>query len=188
MIRQIKGIIIEKKEKFIVLDVNGLGFKIFLSQNNLEKLPPLGEEIHLFSFLKVSENNLELYGFLNKEELDFFEMVKNVRGIGAKASLEISSLGPIEKIKEKILDQDDKIFEGIPGIGKRKAMAIILELTGKIKDVSNKRSETVSNEAEEALINLGFSREKARFALKQVPEDIKEPEEKIKVALKILGK
>ena len=205
MIAYLQGKIVLKKEKYVVLDVKGVGYKVFLSKKVLSNLPVIeddlnpvrdyknkeeaqGEQISnrvkLFCFLNVRENAMELYGFLDQQEQDFFEILDGIRGIGPKAALEISSLGSLEKIKEKILSKDERLFEGIPGIGRKKAMAIILELTGKIRDIST----AGKDEAEEGLISLGFSRQKAKLALSKVSKDIKETEQRIKEALKILGK
>ncbi len=188
MISYLKGKIILKKEKFIVLDVNNIGYKVFVSKKTFSKLPEIGEVLEVFCFLNVRENALDLYGFLGSEELEFFKILEDIRGVGPKAALEISSLGPLEKIRERILAQDEKLFEEIPGIGRKKAMTIILELTGKIKDVSKKKKTADVDEAEEGLISLGFSREKAKAALSKIPKDIKDSEQRIKEALKILGK
>lgn len=187
MIAYLQGKLILKKEKFIILDVNGVGYKVFLSQKSISKLPGIGENLKLFCFLNVGENFLNLYGFLGEKELEFFEFLEQIRGIGPKAALEISSLGPLEKIKGKILSEDEKIFEGIPGIGKKKAMAIILELTGKIKSES-KKEKSAGDEVEDALLNLGFSKQKIKEALSKIPKEIKESQEKIKQALKFLGR
>ena len=187
MIAFLEGKIISKKERFIILDVNGVGYKVFVSRRTFSKLPKTGEKLKIFCFLDVRENSLTLYGFLKEEELEFFEILEKIRGVGPKGALEISSLGSLKEIKEKILSQDGKIFEKIPSIGKKKAMAIILELSGKIKDVSFKK-EKKSDEAEEALVSLGFSRQKAKEALKKVPNNVKNTEERVKYALKFLGK
>lgn len=189
MLSFLAGKIILKTEKFVVLKINGIGFKVFLSTKNLKKIKN-GQDLELFTFLDVKENSLNLYGFLNEKEMEFFEILKTVRGIGPKAALEISSLGPLEEIKEKILANDETIFEGISGIGKKKAMTIILELSGKIKQTTNfAKTSTDKDEAEQALINLGFSQKKVKEALSQVPKDIKkEPEQRIKQALKFLAK
>jgi len=190
MIAYLKGTIILKKEKFIILNVNGIGYKVFLSQKNLANLSLFesGKELEIFCFLNVKENGVDLYGFLSFEELEFFEILNGIRGIGPKAALEISSLGSLKNIKEKILSKDQNIFEGIPGIGKKKAMAIILELTGKIKDVSKDKKDVLPDEAEEALVGLGFSRQEAKRALLNISKDIKDPKERIKESLKFLGK
>jgi len=199
MISYLQGKIILKKEKFIILDVNNVGYKVFLSKKALSNLPEIEKPLKLFCFLNVKENIMDLYGFLNHKELEFFEILDNIRGVGPKAALEISSLGPLEKIKERILSKDETLFSEISGIGRKKAMTIILELTGKIRDISKApafakgtsaelgRSPT-ADEAEEALIGLGFPREKAKAALVEIPKNIKDSEQKIKQALKILGK
>lgn len=187
MISYLSGKIILKKEKFIILEVNGVGYKVFFSQKTLSKIPKIGQNLKVFCFLDVKENSLNLYGFLNSKELEFFEILETIRGVGPKAALEISSLGPLEKIKERILAQDEKLFEDIPGIGRKKAMTIILELSGKIKDISQREKNGELDEAEEALIGLGFPRQQVKEVLKKIPKDIKETEDKIKEALKILG-
>jgi len=187
MISYLSGKIILKKEKFVVLDVNGIGFKVFLSKKTLSQLPEIGQNLKLFCFLNIRENTMDLYGFLDQKELGFFEILESIRGIGPKAALEISSLGPLEKIKERILNQDEKLFEGISGIGKKKIQTIILELTGKIKEISKEKSQE-SEEAECALINLGFSKQQTKEALSKIPKEVKDTETKIKKALEILGK
>jgi len=201
MINYLQGKIILIKDKFITLDVNGVGYKIFLSKKSILNLPEIGQNLNpstklridgepsrtikLFCFQDVKETALDLYGFYDYEELEFFEILNNIRGIGPKVGLEISSLGPLEKIKEKILNQDEKIFEGIPGIGKKRTMTIILELTGKIKNISNtKKSE--ADEIEDALVNLGFPKQKVKEVLPQIPKEIKNTEERVKEGLKLL--
>ncbi len=212
MIRYLQGKIILKKEKFIVIDVNGVGYKVFVSKKTLSNISKvsqnfalakerkskekiqegeISEMVSIFCFLKVGENTLDLYGFLDEKELEFFEILENIRGVGPKASLEISSLGPLEKIKERILSQDRKLFEEIPGIGRKKAMTIVLELTGKIKDISKKDAllkKPRIDEAEESLVNLGFSRQRAREALLKISGETVGVDQKVKEALKILGK
>lgn len=184
MIAYLEGEIILKKDKFIVLKTGSVGYKVFLSKKALSILPQMGDSIKLYCFTNVKENGIDIYGFLNLEELDFFEILDSIRGVGPKAALEISSIGSLEKIKERVLAKDEKVFEGISGIGKKKAMTIILELTGKIKEISSPKDS--SDEAEEALIGLGFSRQKAKRALQDVPKGLK-AEERIKKALKLLG-
>ena len=189
MISYLEGKIFLKTEKFVILNVGGVGYKIFLSKKSLNKITKKGEKLKIFCFLNVRENSLELYGFLDFKELEFFEILNNISGVGPKAALEISSLGPLEKIKERILTQDEKIFEGIPGIGRKKAMTIILELSGKIKKFSEKKdSSSEDNDVESALISLGFSKKAVKEAIKKLPKNLKTSEEKIREALKLLGK
>lgn len=188
MISYLEGKIILKKDKFIILEVSNIGYKVFVSRATFYKLPEIGENLKLFCFQNVKEEALDLYGFFTYDELDFFEVLTDIRGVGPKAALEISALGSLDKIKDRILMQDEKIFEGIPGIGAKKAMTIILELTGKIKMLGGSKHKGPVDEAEDALSQLGFSRQQAKDALSRVPANIKNTEERIKLALKNLGK
>lgn len=187
MIAYLSGKIIFKKDKFVIIEVNNIGYKVFLSQQTLLRIPGIGENLKVFAFQNVREDALDLYGFLTYEELDFFEILNDIRGIGPKAALEISAVGPLEKIKDKILKQDENVFAGIPGIGQKRAMSIILELTGKIKMLGQKTKDS-ADEAENALLQLGFSKQQAKEALSQVSGNIKSAEDRIKLALKNLGK
>jgi len=186
MISFLDGKIILKKDKFIILEVNNVGYKVFLSRQTLLKLPEIGQNLKLFCFQNVKEEALDLYGFLTYENLEFFETLMDIRGVGPKSALDISDLGSLDKIKERILRQDEKIFEGIPGIGSKKAMTIILELTGKIKMLGSRKES--ADEAESALMQLGFSKQQAKEALSRVPAEVKNSEERIKLALKSLGR
>lgn len=186
MISYLSGNIILKKDKFIILEVNHVGYKVFLSRQALLTLPEIGADIKLFCFQNVKEEALDLYGFPAYEGLEFFETLMDIRGVGPKSALDISALGSLDKIKDRILKQDEKVFEGIPGIGAKKAMTIILELTGKIKMVGQKKGS--ADEAEDALTQLGFSKQQAKDALSKVPSNIKDSGERVKLALKSLGK
>lgn len=188
MIGYITGKIILKKEKFVILETGGVGYKVFLSRNTMGKLPENVDELTVFCFHNIREDASDLYGFLTYDEMEFFEILMDIRGVGPKAALEISSLGSLEKIKDRILKQDEKIFAGIPGIGAKKASTIILELTGKIKLLSGLKVKGSADPAEDALIQLGFSKQQAQEALGSVPPSIKDMEERVKVALKSLGR
>jgi len=189
MISYLEGKIILKEEKFVILNTNGVGFKVFLSEKNLEEIEE-GQEIKTFCFLDVRERALELYGFLKYQELELFESLKSISGVGSKVALKISSLGSLKEIKKDIEEKNTEVFEAIPGVGKKRAQKIILELTGKIeKEFGSKSSSGSKDEtAVQALINLGFSKKRAKKALSEIPDDIEKKEERIKEALKILGK
>ena len=185
MISYLHGKIILKKEKFIIIEVSGIGYQVFLSRQSLLKLPEIGEPCKVFCYQNVKEEALDLYGFLNYEELEFFEVFMEIRGVGPKSALDISALGSLDKIKDRILKQDEKIFEGIPGIGAKKAMTIILELTGKIQLLDGQKK-SAQDPAEDALAQLGFSKQQAREVLKNIQAD--SMEERVRLALKSLGK
>lgn len=187
MISYVNGKIILKKDRFVVIEVSNVGYKVFLSQKTLSNLPQTPDNIKLFCFHNIKEEASDLYGFLNYDELEFFEILNDIRGVGPKAALEISALGSLAKIKDKILAQDDKIFAGIHGIGSKKAMTIILELTGKIRLLDGHKKGS-SDPAEDALTQLGFSRQQAKDALSRVDSKVQDMEERVKLALKSLGR
>ncbi len=187
MISYLSGNIVLKKDKFAIIEVAGVGYQVFLSRQSLSKIPEMGAAIKLFCFHNVKETVSDLYGFLSYDELEFFEILMDIHGVGPKAALEISVLGPLAKIKDKILQQDEKIFSGIPGIGAKKASTIILELTGKIR-VMDGQKKSAADPAEDALVQLGFNKQQAREALDNVDPKVKDMEERIKLALKSLGK
>jgi len=170
-----------------MVETGGVGYKLFISRQTALNLPENAKDVKLFCFHNIKEDASDLYGFLTYEELEFFETLMEIHGVGPKAALEISVLGPLEKIKDKILAQDEKIFAGIPGIGLKKAQTIILELTGKIKLLSGQKK-GAADPVEDALTQLGFSKQQARDALAKVPANVKNMEEQIKLALKSLGK
>lgn len=187
MISYLQGKIIFKEERFVILDVKGVGYKVFVSQKALNKIPQKGQFLKLFCYLDVKEKALDLYGFFNPQELEFFETLIEIPSIGPKAALEVASIAPMEKIREAIEKEDEKIIKEIFNAGKKKAQIIILELSRKIKAVP-KEKPIFEDEAYQALINLGFSRPKVKEALAKIPKGIEETEKKIKEALKILGK
>jgi len=188
MIAYLEGKIILKKERFLILNVNGVGYKVFLSQKTLTKIPREGESLKLFCFLNIRENLQDLYGFLSFEELEFFNLLNDIHSIGPKAALEVASLGPLEKIQGAIEMGNEKILEGISMIGKKRAQMIILELSRKIKKVLPKKmSQEPEDETLEALINLGFPMQKAKLALLKISKD-KDSKERIREALKLLGR
>lgn len=188
MIASLQGKILLKRDKFIILEVNNVGYQVFLSQKTLFSLPENGENLKLFCFHNIKEAASDLYGFLTHDELDFFETLMDIHGVGPKAALEISTLGPLSRIRDRILKQDEKIFAGIPGIGAKKAMTIILELTGKIRLLDGAKSKGAQDPAEDALMQLGFTKQQAKDALSRVGAEVKNPEEKVAAALKVLGK
>lgn len=201
MIAYLEGKIILKKDKFAVVETGGVGYKVFLNRQTLLRLsafapeelrrgkPEIFQPVKLYIHHDIGEDKSNLYGFLTYEELEFFEILNDIRGVGPKAALEISVVGPLEKIKDKILKHDENVFAGIPGIGAKRASSIILELTGKLSAAMKSGSAKNSpDEAENALMGLGFSKQQAKGSLEHVPPDIKNTEERIKLALKNLGK
>jgi len=178
------------EEDSVILDVSGIGFKIFCSKKTLTEVSPL-KVAEFFIHFHRNQTALGLFGFLTKEEKDFFEILIDVSGIGPKAALVVTSIGPPEKLKKAIMAGDESFFEKVPGIGKKRIQKIILELAGKINKETNVLSRAkkgkIEDEAFEALIKLGFNKTRAKEALLSVSSEIKTSEERIREALKILG-
>jgi len=185
MIGSIKGKIILKTEKFLIVETGGVGYKVSMSPDTQSKTK-LGQEIFLFVHTHVREDALDLYGFLSQEELEFFEMLINVSGIGPKGALSILGITSIETLRKAISIGDTSYLTKISGIGRKTAEKIVIELRDKIGTELEGSSLQVELDALEALKSLGYSGIEAREALKKVPSDLN-TNEKIRQSLKILG-
>jgi Holliday junction DNA helicase RuvA len=190
MISFLKGKIKSKTEEFIILDVNNVGYKVFLSSATLKKIGQANDLVELFTYLFLGENVMELYGFLSISEEEFFQSLIDVNGIGPKAAIKILSLASLDKIKQAIVSEDVAFLDSVPGIGRKKAERIVLDLKSKIalKEIPSSKLSLVQKEALEALVKLGYSTQKAKKALLEVSEKATEAKEIIKEALKILGR
>ncbi|HEV7702375.1 MAG TPA: Holliday junction branch migration protein RuvA [Candidatus Paceibacterota bacterium] len=194
MIGSIRGNIILKNEKFLIVEAGGVGYKISISPDTLSKVgkyPPAGgEEIFLFIHTHVREDAMDLYGFLDHEELEFFEMLLNVSGIGPKGALAILGITSIETLRRAIGTGDTSYLTKISGIGKKTAEKIVIELRDKMAEkMKGKLSEgSLQGEMDalEALKSLGYSQNESREALKNCSPEA-DTNTKIREALKILG-
>ena len=187
MISYLTGTIILKNAGSVVINVQGVGYKVFLAPQNLQSLHQ-GEVGAVFCFLYVKEDRMELYGFKNPEQLQMFEVLNTISGVGPKAGLALSSLGSIEEFQKAIKERNEQFFAGTKGIGKKKIQKIIVELTGKLDDFALPGKEVETDEAVYALVRLGFSAPEARSALQEVSPEVKDVQQRIKEALKLLGK
>lgn len=192
MISYLSGQIKHKNDKFIILDVNGVGYQVFISPLTLEAIGQ-SDEATLFTKLFVKEDAMELYGFLAMEELEFFEQLLTVTGVGPKSALNIISVGKIEDLKRTIIHGDASILTKVSGIGQKTAERLILELKNKIS-IKTGEGEKVDLEnlgdsgAIDALVNLGYRRAEAREALYKVDPKVMEVKDRVREALKMLGK
>jgi Holliday junction DNA helicase RuvA len=186
MISYIKGKILIKKQKFLIIERQGIGYKIFVSEKTLEKIKQ-GEEKEFFTFFVLRKEKLELYGFLTPEELTVFETVEKISGIGPKGAMLVASLGTIGQLKKAVEVHNFKYFSKIKGIGRKKVQKIILELGGSLKEF-NKSLIEKDDEALRGLLSLGFSSKEAKEALGKVSDDIKEPEKRIQKALQFFAR
>lgn len=194
MYEYIRGIYVGMNKDYIVVENGGIGYKIYTPGSTLAKLPKINEEITLYLQQIVREDFIGLYGFLSKEELNMFNLLLAVNGIGAKAALSLLSISSVNNLKYAILIGDEKTIVRAPGIGKKTAQRIILELKDKIKqdddmllnqDLENDEGEQRTSEALEALITLGYSEKEALKALNEVDKH-NSVEDMIKSSLKFL--
>lgn len=142
MFAYIKGSLEVKTNGYIVIDVNGIGYKIFMSETAINKLGAIGEIIKIHTYVRVREDDISIYGFNTNEELRMFELLLSVSGIGAKSALVILSNVSVSSFTLAIINNDINLLKKLPGIGPKTAQRVILELKDKLK----KENEIVANE------------------------------------------
>ena len=167
MIGSIKGKIILKTEKFVIVETGGVGYKISVSPDTLSKLKKTDELVSFWIHTHVREDILDLYGFLDRQELEFFEMLINVSGIGPKGALSILGIASIETLRKAISTGDTAYLTKVSGIGRKTAEKIIIELRDKMGEAKTGTSLQGELDALEALRSLGYSQSEAREALKK---------------------
>ncbi|OGE73566.1 MAG: Holliday junction DNA helicase RuvA [Candidatus Doudnabacteria bacterium RIFCSPLOWO2_02_FULL_42_9] len=188
MIGSIKGQLTQKSTNYIIVETTGVGYKIFTPQVIHVPLK-LNSEISLLIHTYVREDQIALYGFQTLTELEFFELLLTVSGVGPKSALAIMSLAEINMLKSAIASGDAAVFKKVSGIGTKTAERVIVELREKLKDeVGSQPVAKEHSDALDALIVLGYSQQEARQALKAVPNDVADLQQKIKIALKALSK
>ncbi|HBT19505.1 MAG TPA: Holliday junction branch migration protein RuvA [Clostridiaceae bacterium] len=171
---QFKGIY----KDYVSIENGGMGYKIYTSGNSMARMPSLDEETTLYLMQIVREDFIGLYGFTTREELDLFSVLITINGVGAKAALSLLSASAPENLKYAIIHENEMLLMKAPGIGKKIAQRLILELKGKLHleaheemDEAAKQkaeSENISNEALAALLTLGYGEKEASKALAQV--------------------
>lgn len=202
MIAYLNGIVESVSETRLVLDVNQVGYQIFISSRDAAEMPGRGEMVKIYTYLNVKEDALQLYGFLSQDDLDIYRLLLNVNGIGPKAALGILSVLTADDLRFAVLSDDVKAISKAPGVGGKTAQKLILELKDKLKleDAFEKKlassaqlgTEAVStdarSEAVQALTALGYSNSDALRAVRKagITEDM-DTETILKLALKQLS-
>ena len=189
MIAQVQGTVSYIKEGFTVILVGGVGYKVFASPYTLGNIAG-GGIVTLHTHTYVREDSLSLYGFLTPEELDMFELLISVSGIGPKAGLGILSIADPNTIRTAIINHDASILTRVSGVGKKTAERVILDLENKVGSISeiHRTGVTLDTDAMDALVAMGYAISEAREALKLAPADMTDVGEKVKFALKHLGR
>ena len=198
MLAYIKGTLEMKMTEYVVIDVGGLGYKIFMSEVGIEKLGNIGENVKVHTYYRVREDDISIYGFNTLEELKMFELLLGVSGVGAKTALAMLAVCEPSEFALAVIAEDVKTLTGIPGIGPKSAKRIILELKDKMsKDVSSGMDfsggkdasapaifASKATEAAQALAVLGYSSQEVSAALKGVDVENLPLEEIIRQSLK----
>lgn len=209
MLAYIKGKLEMKMTGYVVIDVAGLGYKVFMSDSGIDKLGNIGEQVKVHTYYKVREDDISIFGFNTLEELRMFELLISVSGVGAKTAIAMLSVCEPAEFAIAIVSEDINALTQIPGIGAKSAQRIILELKDKIKkeqqiqeltkasnmknEVKTKLEEKLENqeridEAMAALQVLGYNKKEIDKAFEKLAKDEMTTEELIRKGLTILGK
>ena len=198
MISYIRGELAAVGEEQVVVEVQGIGYGIFMPGQAMTMLPPIGSEVKIHTYLNVREDAMQLFGFLTKDDLKVFRLLIGVNGIGPKGGLNILSKMTPDDLRFAVLAGDVKAISAAPGIGKKTAEKLIIELKDKlnIDDVLTKEEEVMSvpsgradmqSEAVQALVALGYGSAESLKAIKKVPmTETMTVEELLKQSLKFM--
>lgn len=188
MIGKLTGLVALKESSFLILDVSGVGYKVFSTEAVILSTK-IGKNLSLWTHLVVRENALDLYGFENEEVLSIFNLLITVSGIGPKSALGILNLASADTLKEAVANEDTEYLTKVSGIGKKNAEKIVLELRGKLFVDKDSKSNYYKDEGDAilALVSIGYSDKEAREVLKKVPKEITNTSERVKKALQFLS-
>jgi Holliday junction DNA helicase RuvA len=184
VIAGIEGILASRGDDWIIVDVHGVSFRLYAATSTLSVVGSPGERVFLHTHLHVKEDSLTLYGFASAEELRMFGMLINVSGIGPKVALSVLSVLNPERLSLAIASGDQELLSSIPGVGKKTAGRLILELRGKFEE-PGKAIPFPHEDVRTALMGLGYSAAEAADAIAGLPHDPELPlDEKIRLALR----
>jgi|DEB0MinimDraft_3_1074331.scaffolds.fasta_scaffold159405_1 Holliday junction DNA helicase RuvA len=190
MIGRIKGLLVEKNPPLVAVDVNGITYELDAPMSTIYELPDVGSEVYLYTHLLVREDAHLLFGFISAREREFFRTLLKVNGVGAKIAVAILSGLSVDELSDVVQQKDISRISKVPGIGKKTAERLILELRDKLSFVSSGESNSLGGEFEDAvgaLVALGYSDRDARNALSKVSGGLTVPE-LIRQALRILSR
>ncbi len=198
MIASLRGKLIYKDNTSAIIECSGVGFKCFVTKNTLYKLPQINEDVFLNTYMVVREDAMDLYGFIDREELDCFKLITSVSGVGSKIGLALLSEFTASQLSLYIASNDPKALTAASGVGIKLAQRIVLELKDKIgslesgdtldiKAVGNVTVNSNSKEAVAALVALGYSQSEASLAVSKQDQSLS-VEELIKLSLKSLAR
>lgn len=185
MIGSLRGKVLEIHVSFFLLDVNGVGYFIKAAGTVLSSLT-VGEERFVYVHDHIREDSHDLFGFITYGELELFERLLSVSGVGPKVALTILSIGSLDTVRRAVMQGDLSTLTSVPGVGKKTAQKIILDLKGQL--VEEEGMMPGDTEVVEALVSLGYSAQTAREILKKVSSDVVDVSARVREALKYLAK
>jgi len=190
MIYSVAGKLAVKEANFAVVEAGGLGLKLFASKQTIEALPAIGTGVTFYCHLHVREDALDLFGFMSPDELEFFEMLISVSGVGPKSALAILDTAPLGELSAAIKEGRPDLLTRAAGIGRKTAERVIVELRSKVQSAKSgavvDKMQTDSDLVE-ALMSLGYHRDQARAALGKVDEAVVGTEARLRAALAVLA-
>jgi Holliday junction DNA helicase RuvA len=188
VIGRVRGALVHRGTTSVVVDVSGIGYDVAVTPRTLAELPSIGEEVVLHTHLHVREDQLALYGFASSADKDVFGLLLGVSGVGPKVAMAILSTLGYEQLQAAVATDDVAALTEVPGIGKRSAQKLLLELKPRfdMADATIEASGPLS-EVREALANLGYAPDEIRGTLGDMPADLS-VEEMLRRALQALGK
>ena len=199
MFAYIKGSLEMKFKNYVVIDVGGIGYKIFMAENAINEIGEIGEIVKVFTYYRVREDDISLFGFNTQEQLRTFELLISVSGVGAKSALVMLSCIEPSEFAIAVISNNVKLLTQVPGIGPKSAQRIILELKDKLKSEQNEeqieeaksKSVKVSENVQEAisgLMVLGYSKKDIEKAFEHLAVETLSVEDLIKKGLILLSK
>ncbi len=186
MIEQLTGKITYKSANYAILNVSGIGYKVFTTPDVLAKVGVA--EQTLWTHLAVRENSLDLYGFLAQSDLKFFELLLSISGIGPKSALGVLATADTETLKNAISTADTGYLTKVSGIGKKSADRIIIELKDKVGKVQSSNFLKEDADALDVLVSMGYQTSDVREVLKSLPCTLKGTSKRVKESLSLLSK
>lgn len=191
MIASLNGKIKEISENSAVVEVGGVGYEVYLVERTCnDLLSKKGQDAEFYTHYYLRENAAELYGFVEKEERDMFRILITISGVGPKGALNILNAASINILQRAIAEGDTSVLTRVSGIGNKIAQKITLELKDKFGEEWASLGGDIRGDSDvvEALESLGYSKQQAQETLKKLPEELERTEDKVKEALKLLGK
>jgi len=189
MLHYLIGKLIQKKENYFILEMGGVGMRIFCSVNTLRKLPAIEGEVKVFTHMNIKEDAWDIYGFSDQNELDFFTKLISVNGVGPKTALNILNVDTADRLMAAINEGRVDLLTKASGIGKKTSERVVVELRGKFATLGSEGLTGImesDSDIADVLCNLGYAREQARQAISKIDPKVKGIEDRIKSALKIL--